>query len=366
MNEPISVAYSTWSTLVTANPTWSQRWTSDGGAGYFLVAGHPDFVVRCSVFSAADIADFELNHKANGVSSPSSDDAFALIVAVSAAVTATAGGVPGGGVSLYGTDGAVSRAVKVRDNGALRAESIPYLTQITTGNVPGHTAFSQTTSGVVVSDIEDGESALFVLGDWNEQSAAAQWSISSDDASDAIAGTGAHKVKVTYLDSARLLQTEVVSLNGTTPVNFVATDMLLIDAVEVIQCGSSGANKGTLSIHSATAGGGQVVAQVLPGRNSGNWAVIYAPSNKTTWVAYVVSASSDKNIVFENRHTVDFTDDGGGTVATARHFDVSGRGGESSLLATPRAIFPGEKLEWWAMADKPGNIGYLTVYGWRE
>lgn len=61
----------------------------------------------------------------------------------------------------------------------------------------------------------------------------------SSSASDTAAGTGARTVKVCYLDANYAPRTEVVTLNGTTPVNTVATNILRVQDFHVTTVGSS-------------------------------------------------------------------------------------------------------------------------------
>jgi len=76
-----------------------------------------------------------------------------------------------------------------------------------------------------------------------------QWEIVSDSANDAAAGTGARTVLVNYLDDNYLEQTEIVTLNGTTPVSFVATDAFRMQGASVLTWGTvDGTNLGNLTI----------------------------------------------------------------------------------------------------------------------
>ena len=60
----------------------------------------------------------------------------------------------------------------------------------------------------------------------------------SDDAEDSLAGTGAQKLKLTYFtESPWEMFTEVVEMDGTTPINTDATDIYRLNKVEVVQGG---------------------------------------------------------------------------------------------------------------------------------
>ena len=117
---------------------------------------------------------------------------------------------------------------------------------------------------------------------YTEQSSNAQRSLVSSDATDASASTGARTVRITYYDASMVGPfTETVTMNGTTPVNTVATDICFIEKLEVVTAGSNGGNAGTISLMSATAGGGVTVGTIVVGDNETNWCHHYVPSGKT-------------------------------------------------------------------------------------
>jgi hypothetical protein len=111
--------------------------------------------------------------------------------------------------------------------------------------------------------------------------AAAQRSLSSASANDAAAGTGARTVTITYLTTAFVLKTETVTLNGTTAVNTVGTDIAYIENMVVTTCGSGLTNAGAISIFTTTAGGGTVWGSIAAGDGQTNWAHHYVPAGKT-------------------------------------------------------------------------------------
>lgn len=123
---------------------------------------------------------------------------------------------------------------------------------------------------------------------YTPQAANAQRSLASSSASDASAGTGARTVELTYMkaDGSGPF-TETVTLNGTTAVNTVATDICSIEKMEVKTVGSGGANAGTISLYTATAGGGTVFGSIGfgnivsgEGDNQTFWAHHYVPLGK--------------------------------------------------------------------------------------
>lgn len=136
---------------------------------------------------------------------------------------------------------------------------------------------------------------------YNEPAVAAQRSLASANANDSAAGTGARTVRITYYDNVGAGPfTEVVTLNGTTPVNTVATTIRFIESMEVVTAGALGANAGVITLYAATAGGGGVVgtlgyATLIPatGDNRTYWGHHYVASGwKVSLATYEVSIYS--------------------------------------------------------------------------
>jgi hypothetical protein len=116
---------------------------------------------------------------------------------------------------------------------------------------------------------------------YTEQSSNAQRSLVSSSANDASAGTGARTVLVTYYPSdLSYVATETVTMNGTTPVNMVATDVCYIEKLEVLSAGNTGGNVGTISLMAATGGGGATI-----------WSIAAGGDNKTFGAHHYVLAA---------------------------------------------------------------------------
>lgn len=119
-----------------------------------------------------------------------------------------------------------------------------------------------------------------------EPTTQAQRSIVSTSANDTALGTGARQVAITYMDTACTARfTEVVTLNGLTPVNTVATDIHYIESIVVVSVGSGGYNAGTINLYTGLAGAGTVIGSiglgaVVTGRgdNQTFWAHHYVPA----------------------------------------------------------------------------------------
>lgn len=151
--------------------------------------------------------------------------------------------------------------------------------QIARGQIGGHRAI---TRGGINSDIDSGafESLWEQGGLYAFPPAASIMTISSTSAADAAAGTGARTVLVTGLDANYVEISEVVTLNGQTPVNTV-NQYLRAHGMTVLTAGSGGTAAGTIY-----QGTGAVVAGVP--------AVVYALIalgwNTSQGIAYTIPA----------------------------------------------------------------------------
>jgi hypothetical protein len=116
---------------------------------------------------------------------------------------------------------------------------------------------------------------------YTEQTTNAQRSIASASANDTAAGTGARTVIIEYLDQTGAGPfTETVTLNGTTYVNTVATNIAFVEHIDVITAGSTLSNVGILTLKAATAGGGATIGTINATDNQTFWAHHYVPTGK--------------------------------------------------------------------------------------
>jgi hypothetical protein len=157
-----------------------------------------------------------------------------------------------------------------------------------------------TTSGLAHGRYTGSALAIIRETTYSEQSSGAQRSIVSSSASDAAAGTGARTVEITYLKADYSgYFTETLTLNGTTAVNTVATDICFIEKIKVLTYGSFGGNVGVISLKTTTAGGGSTIASIAAGANATFYAHHYVPLGKTGYLlSAVMSASSGDSGVF--------------------------------------------------------------------
>jgi hypothetical protein len=99
---------------------------------------------------------------------------------------------------------------------------------------------------------------------YNEPTGNAQRSIASSSSNDTSSGSGAQQVTITYLSyDMTIRNTETVTLNGSTPVSTVNTNICYIEKMIVTAVGSDGSNDGTITLYGSTGGSGGTVAQIL-------------------------------------------------------------------------------------------------------
>jgi hypothetical protein len=121
----------------------------------------------------------------------------------------------------------------------------------------------------------------------------AQRSIVSTSASDAPAGAGALTVVLTYLNTSMVLKSETLTLNGTTPVNTVGTDIAFVESIVVATTGTAGgANVGTLTLMTGTAGGGTAIASVPAGSGNTEYAAHYVPAGVSCYLVGMSAGSA--------------------------------------------------------------------------
>lgn len=126
---------------------------------------------------------------------------------------------------------------------------------------------------------------------YTEQTTNARRSLVSSSANDTSAGTGARTVTITYYDQNLLGPfTEVITMNGTTPVNTVGTNICFIERIESTTVGSQLSNVGTLTLKAATAGGGATIGTVPAGDGVTNWCHHYVGAGKVMSLVTVIAS----------------------------------------------------------------------------
>jgi len=133
---------------------------------------------------------------------------------------------------------------------------------------------------------------------YTEPAVNAQRSLSSASANDTAAGTGARQVRITYLDATGAGPfTETVTLNGTTAVATVATNICFIERMEVVSVGSTGSNVGIITLFVNAAGGGGTIGTIAATTNRTFWAHHYTPTSKSSFITSMAGNNTNTSNV---------------------------------------------------------------------
>jgi hypothetical protein len=130
---------------------------------------------------------------------------------------------------------------------------------------------------------------------YTEQTAEAQRSVLSTSNQDKPGGTGASKVRITYLNSAYVLKTEDVTLDGTKDVNTVATDIRFIEKFQVVQ---GAAAAGAIKLMTEIDGDGSEFCGIGAYTYDAFLCHHYVPAGHSGYV-YAWVASVDNNVKFK-------------------------------------------------------------------
>ena len=127
-------------------------------------------------------------------------------------------------------------------------------------------------------DVWEGPTAYYVF----PPAGGIQMQIVSTDVNDTLAGTGVQKIRIHYLDNAYAELHEDINMNGTTPVNTVATNILRINGIHSIQSGSNSYAVGAISLTNLAVS--ITYAIILATYNESRQAVYTVPAGKTFYL----------------------------------------------------------------------------------
>lgn len=162
---------------------------------------------------------------------------------------------------MGGEDGAgLARILRLAADGSLELVTTLPLLNILRGLVPGQSimsAMGEFESGNAEATGEDacrwedftpdGPSILPNPADAGERMAV----VSEDDADNGATATGVLTVRLEYLDASGAEQIEDVTLDGTTPVNTVATDIRFVNDFYALTVGANGVAEGNIAVYKA-------------------------------------------------------------------------------------------------------------------
>jgi hypothetical protein len=178
-------------------------------------------------------------------------------------------------------------------------KSSNYQIELARGNISGQSSASVLGRNIAVSatlqDIWDAGGELVY------PTAGEQWEILSSDTNDTSAGTGAQTVVIQYLDDNYVEQAEVLTMNGTTAVDFVAIDAFRFRRALVFTAGSGDINAGDITIRPS--GGGNTRGQIKAGNGNSLDGHFTVPADKAAYLVFVytnVNKSEDAEITLKS------------------------------------------------------------------
>lgn len=137
------------------------------------------------------------------------------------------------------------------------------------------------------SDIDSAASETIwsVGGDFTRLTSAETLDVSSSNAADSSASTGARSIVIYGVDANYLEQIEVVTMNGTTPVTTAGT-WLGVNRMSVYSTGSGDENAGDITAEATTAA--TVQAEIPAGKGSTQHAFFFVQSNHTALMDWLL------------------------------------------------------------------------------
>lgn len=149
-----------------------------------------------------------------------------------------------------------------------------------------------------------------------------QMRLVSTSVADDLVGAGMQLLKLVYLDDAAVEHTEIVEMDGTTPVNTTATDIYRIIGISGIKYGSTdifGLKGSTGTITLENVAGTVVYSQIAANRTYSESAVHWIVPGNRVVISEVKGASSEESSV-------------GVEIGIFGSFDMSGDGGGTSVF----------------------------------
>jgi len=223
-----------------------------------------------------------------------------LIVTL-AICTLTVAGLCYAGMTITGLDTVISffynrgtgnaQGLLFDDEGLPRINSHEYLYSIAEGYVPNHTLWTKSGYNAALSASE--ETLWAAGGDYIFPTTAMRMEIYSTSADDTSNGTGARIVQINYLNSTFAEKVENVTLNGTTAVPTVATDIYRINNLRVRTVGTGNKNAGDIDIRHLD--DTPIYSRIATGTNRAINSAYTVPINKCLYI-YDIMLSAGSNV----------------------------------------------------------------------
>lgn len=183
----------------------------------------------------------------------------------------------------------------------------PYLQAMAEGDITGHTPFSKLGYNADIGASEEDIWGAGGIYPWIAAGGIALEVVSSN-ANDTIAGTGIQKVRVSYLDTDYSAQSQILNMNGTTPVALTDTTILRVNSLRATQVGANGVAAGAITCR-LVGGAATIYRQIDAGFTLGRGCTYTVPLGKTLYITSVAvsSGASAKSVRWVGRAQVDDT-----------------------------------------------------------
>jgi hypothetical protein len=198
-------------------------------------------------------------------------------------------------------------------DGKWRVSATPYLYDTAKGNVTDHTSFAKLGyNGDVGTNEEDiwGIGGTYVQPLSGQQMEVVSTSVEDDIlTAGGIAGTGIHKVKIGYLVWGTYeAKTEEITMNGTSAVLTVATDIGRVNSIRASAAGTGNKAAGLITIRNKT-DHTTVYRSMAAGLTRGREMIYTVPLGKTLYLTSIALSSGystvGKNVKWTARANVD-------------------------------------------------------------
>lgn len=160
------------------------------------------------------------------------------------------------------------------------AQSIPYFVGIAEGEITGHSQIDKLSFNAAVGTTQEdiwGGSTTYVF-----PTVAQQMQVVSSAAGDTANGTGVQKVIIYYLDATYNPHSEIVTLNGTTAVNTVNTDIYRINNFRAYTVGATGQSAGNIVVRNLA--GTPNYTYMYAGFTRARSSIYTVPAGKTLYI----------------------------------------------------------------------------------
>jgi len=180
-----------------------------------------------------------------------------------------------------------------------------------------------------------------------------QLTVVSNNVADTSAGIGVQTVDIHYLDSSGVEQTEIVTLNGTTPVNTTATDISFVNFFHTETKGTNNVAKGNIKLY-RTGDTTRVYRKIKAGGNWDMTCIYKVPANKTLQLRSWHAESSSVDAVSVRIRSTDHLGtlkDGIYLFKGTAHLTNEASGNLDLFVTVPAT----SKIKMTAWSDSPGN-----------